>query len=173
MKDDCAVGVFDTVEAAEIAIHILHQGGLESNQISVLTKYIDSTSEVAQELNLEDDSLRDALLGGTLGGIIGILGDVMLYAITGFGTVLVVGPLAASAGAVVGGILGAMEGWGIHKTHLDKYQALLHAGKVVVVVQGAPGQVDEAEVMLRQTEAMEVHHYSASSDSFPEITRHV
>ena len=134
-----------------------------------MTRHIDPASDVGQELNFGDDSLRDAAIGATLGGLAGIIGDAALVLIAGVGAVVVTGPLVAVTGVVVGAFLGAMEGWGVHKSHIQKYERLVDEGKVLVVVDGGPKQLAEAERMLRQAESTEVHLYAKSSANAPEI----
>ncbi len=114
MSNECAVGVFETIEHAKAAVHILDRAGFAADHISVVTRHIDTSSDVGKELNLSDDSLRDAAIGATLGGVLGVLGDAAIYLIAGVGAVVVSGPLVGAM-AIVGAFLGAMEGWGIHR----------------------------------------------------------
>ena len=169
MKNQCVVSTFDTLEDAKLAIHTLDRSGLVPDRVSLVTQHIDPDSELAAELSIENDSLRDAAIGSALGGAMGVLGDAALFMATGIGTVLVAGPLVAATGVVVGGLIGAMEGWGIHKSKLRKYEELLRDGKILVVVEGAPSQVAEADRMLRQTVATEVHLIATSDDEAAEI----
>ena len=169
MTNQCVGGVFESVPQAEQAIHILDRAGFAQNHVSLVTRHIDPTSDVAKELNYGDDSLRDAAIGATLGGIAGIIGDAALFLIVGASAIVIAGPLVAATGMVVGAFLGAMEGWGVHKSHIEKYEQLVHEGKVLVVVDGGPKELAEADRMLRQAESTEVHLHAKSSADAAEI----
>lgn len=169
MTNECVVGVFESVPKAQLVVHILDRAGFAPDHVSLVTRHIDPSSDVGKELNLGDDSLRDAAIGATLGGLAGIVSDAAIFLVTGIGTIVVAGPLVAAMGAVVGAFLGAMEGWGVHKAHIRKYERLVHEGKVLVVVGGQPDELAQADRMLRQTDATEVHLYAESSGDAPEI----
>ena len=169
MKHQCVVGVFDSLEASKLAVGVLGRGGFAAGNVSLVTRHVDPTTDVGNELEFGDDSLPDAAIGATLGGLIGVLGDATLFMLTGIGTILIAGPLVTAVGAIVGGLVGAMEGWGIHKLHIRKYENLVREGKVLLVVDGNPIEIAEADRMLRETEATEVHRYAQSSDDAPEI----
>jgi hypothetical protein len=169
MTNECVVGVFESVPKAQLAVHILDRAGFAPDHVSLVTRHIDPSSAVGKELSIGDDSLRDAAIGATLGGLAGVVSDATIFLITGIGAIVVAGPLVAAMGAVVGAFLGAMEGWGVHKAHIRKYERLVHEGKVLVVVGGRPDELAQADRMLRQTDATEVHLYAESSGDAPEI----
>ena len=169
MKTDCVIAVFDSVTHAERAIHILDLAGFTPDSVSLVTRHVDANSEMGQELQLGDDSIRDAAIGATLGGLVGILGEAGVFMATGMVAFIAAGPLVALAGAVFGGLLGAMRGWGIHESHIQRYEDLLHAGRVLVVVQGDPARMREAEVLLHETDASEVQLHAPTSEDAPEV----
>jgi hypothetical protein len=167
-KNQCVVGVFDTVLQAEAAVRDLQQAGFTMDQISLVTRHIDEQSDVGKELNYGDDSLRDAAIGATLGGLMGVVSDAAIIMMAGVGTIIATGPILV-AGVVAGAFLGALAGWGVHSANIRKYESLVQEGKVLVVVDGDPEQVADADRLLRRTEASEVHLHSKSSDDAPEI----
>ncbi len=169
MTNECVVGVFDSMTAAETAVHILDRAGFAPDHVSIVARHVDPASNVGQELTQGDDSMRDAVVGATLGGLVGIVSDVALFVITGIGVIVMAGPLLAATGAVVGAFLGTMEGWGVHHRHIHDYETLVREGKVLVVVDGQPKEVAEAERMLRQTDAARVHLHAQSGDDATEI----
>jgi hypothetical protein len=170
MSNECAVGVFETIEHAKAAVHILDRAGFAADHISVVTRHIDTSSDVGKELNLSDDSLRDAAIGATLGGVLGVLGDAAIYLIAGVGAVVVSGPLVGAM-AIVGAFLGAMEGWGIHRAQIRRYESLVQQGRALVIVDGNPDDIEKARRMLVESDALEVHHYATSSDEPMNRTR--
>jgi hypothetical protein len=169
MANECIVGVFESVPEAQLAAHILDRAGLGKEHLSLVVRHLDASSEVGKELSLGDDSSRNAVIGATLGGLAGVVGDAAIFLVTGLGAIIVAGPILATMGAIVGAFLGGMEGWGIHKVHIHKYEKLVEEGKVLVVVNGDPKQLEEANRILRQTAAIEVELHAASSTDATEI----
>lgn len=171
MKQDCTVGVFNRMPEAEQAVHILNRAGFDSSSMSLVTQHVDPESALGRELEVADDSLHDAAIGATLGGLVTILGETGVFLVTGMGAFIAAGPLVAVMGAVVGGLLGGMRGWGLHDEHIRKYEDLLQSGHVLVVVQGNPIRVQEAKELLTETDATEVHVHAQTSDDDAEISK--
>ncbi len=169
MKPNCVVSVFDTMKHAQLAVHILERAGFAPDHVSLITLHIPEGSKLEQELSIGDDSERDAAIGAALGGVAGVLGDAALFLITGLGAVVAAGPLVMAAGAVIGGIIGAMEGWGVHHSHLRRYENFVREGKVLLVVDGLPDELMEAENMLAETDAIETHLHAETSEDSPEV----
>jgi uncharacterized membrane protein len=167
--NECVVGVYDSIEQAEAAVRALGAAGLASEHVSLVRRHLDPTGEVAKNLNLGDDSLRDAAVGSALGGLAGMAGAATLLSITGIGLILLTGPIVTLTGAIVGAFLGAMRGWGIHDTHIREYESLVEQGKVLVVVAGRPSEVEKAERLLRETRATHVRLHARTSDDDPRI----
>jgi hypothetical protein len=68
-------------------------------------------------------------------------------------------------GVVVGGLIGAIRGWSVHKDHIPGYEAKIKAGKVLVLAHGNnPLKVAEAERVLQATEPDEIHLHAAVDD---------
>lgn len=167
--NECVVGVYDSSEKAEAAHRALLGAGLTSDHVSLIKRHIDPQGNTAAELNLGDDSVREAALGGALGGLAGAAGAATLLSITGVGLILLTGPIVALTGAIVGAFLGAMRGWGIHDTHIREYEKLVEEGKVLVVVAGNPTEVEKADRLLRESHAAHVKLHARSSTDSPEI----
>lgn len=163
-SDQCVVAVYASMEKARTAVHILEQAGIAPDRVSLVARHIDPDSPAGNELALEDDTVRDAAIGATLGGLAGVLGDATLVVLTGLGGFVVAGPLLALTGAVVGALLGAMRGWGVHESHIRKYEELAKAGKVLVIVDGGVEQVSAAERLLQQTDNEQLHLHVRSDD---------
>src|SRR5690606_35972455 len=115
------VGLFDTYEKADRAVRDLEQAGFQRDRVSVVAR----NEVVPQNIYSEETDAKDvagssgtgALMGGTAGGIIGLLAGLGALTIPGLGPAMVAGSLAATlglaaggagVGAAVGGILGAM-----------------------------------------------------------------
>jgi hypothetical protein len=165
----CAVGVYESIEKAESAARALHRAGFTAGQVSLVKRHLDPAGETAARLSLGDDSVRDAAIGGALGSLAGLAGAATLISVTGVGLILLTGPLVTLTGAIVGAFLGALSGWGVHETNIRRYESLVEAGKVLVVVAGQPTEVEKAEALLRDSQASHVHLHAKASDDSPEV----
>ncbi len=171
MKEECVVGVYDSIERAERAVRILKLADFRPEQISIVASNRKAKPEVVEELKLGDDSVRDAAVGAGLGGILGILAGIGLAVspIAGM-IVFLIGPIGGAAtGTVVGGLVGAMFGWGVRKDQIESYEQMVRAGKVLVIVNGNPLELVHAERILRETQVAEVNLHSREGSDAPEV----
>jgi len=169
MTDSCVVGVYDVVEKAQQAVHILDRADYPTKHVSLIVSDLKGRPE-QEELRLGDDSARDAVVGAGLGGLVGVLVGTAVVSVAGVGAVFFLGPVAGAVmGTMAGAFLGALSGWGVHREHIHHYEQLVKAGKVLVIVHGNPAALDEAEHILRETDVLEVHEHASSSDDAREI----
>jgi hypothetical protein len=166
--DQCVVAVYGDTARADVAVHDLESVGLGAQQVSVIRRQFDPDPKTAAEMRLGDDSLKDAAVGGAIGGVAGAAGAATLIS-AGIGVVLMSGPLAVLTGAIVGALLGAMRGWGVHDNALAKYEQLVEDGKTLVVVSGGTTDVARAEQLLRLTDADSVDMHMRTGDDSREI----
>ena len=103
MYDECVVAVYEDIEHARMAVHILHRSDFPSPQVSLVASHLENRPELEAELNYGDDSVQDAFIGAGLGGVLGMLAGTSIMALATGGVALVAGPLAGLAtGAIVG-----------------------------------------------------------------------
>lgn len=169
LPGQCVVGVYDSSEQAETAHRGLLAAGLTTDHVSLVKRHVDPAGDAAAELKMGDDSAREAAIGGALGSLAGAAGAATLLSLTGFGLILLTGPIVTLTGAIVGAFLGAMGGWGVHETHIREYEKLVEQGKVLVVVAGDPLEVEKAERLLRDMKAAHVRMHAKGSTDAPEI----
>ncbi len=165
--NQCVVAVYESGSDAEEAVRTLRQSGLTGeSHVSIVRRHLDPQGAIAAQLDQGDDSLREAAVGSALGGLTGVAGAATLFAVAGMGVVLMTGPLVVLTGAIVGALLGAMKGWGVHDQNIEEYESLVKDGKVLVVVAGEPLEVDKAQKVLKDTSANQVTmHARTASDS--------
>lgn len=169
-KEECAIAVFDNIQQVEFAVHILKRGGFPLAQISVISKS-GVSAEAIQELKMQgDDSVHDAAVGAGFGGLAGALIGLEMSAVFGLGAVFFFGPIGlAMMGVVVGGLVGAMGGWGLHADRVQHYEDLMKAGKILLIAQGSPLEVLKAGRILKESGPLEVHLCAKSSSESAEI----
>lgn len=170
MVTQSVVAIFDTLAHAKEAVQALEASDFPSQQVSLVTRSVTREVPQTKPLRYGDDTGRDVAKGIGVGGLAGLLLSAPLFLIAGVGPVLITGPLAAGmTGAVVGGFLGAMSGWGVHEDHLKQYEEQVKQGKFLVVANGDPEETAEAERVLRDISPEYVKLHAATSADAPEV----
>ncbi|HQU44246.1 MAG TPA: hypothetical protein PK867_15605 [Pirellulales bacterium] len=132
------VGVFSTIRAADCAVDNLLKAGFTPDQISVVCS--DQTKEehfhaFEHEEPAGSHTATAVAVGGAIGAALGGL-TVLAGAVTTAGLgLLAAGGLAAWAGGVVGGLVGAMMTRGVERELADYYDQAVSAGKILVAAE--------------------------------------
>ncbi len=122
------------------------------------------------EVTTGDEAIINSMKGAGIGGLFGALIGSPLLLATGLGAAVIAGPVAAAAtGIMVGGFLGGLSGWGVHRDHVQDYEEKVQSGKVLVVVSGKPDRVAEAEKIFNELKASDVRMHARTSEDSPEI----
>lgn len=159
-----AVGVFNTRQEAERALHELNDSGFPMNKISIIAKDADKEDDIAgvdvssKVGNKADEGAgAGALTGGILGGATGLLVGLGALAIPGVGPVLLAGEVATALattlaggaiGAAAGGLIGALIGLGIPEERARAYNDRVSRGHYLVLVDGSDAEIARAETIL-------------------------
>lgn len=160
------VAVYNSITRAKDAVRMLRDGGLGSDNISFIARSVDDDEELREFVQHgQDRTQKDAAIGAGMGGFLGLLAGVTLFALPG-GPILLLGPLAASlTGAIVGGLVGAMAGWGVPKKDVEEYEQHIRAGKYLVVVHGDPQSVALGENLLKATSYDKLKLHATAADT--------
>ncbi len=169
MAEQSTIGLYNTMSEAEEAIKSLDQGGFPIKQISIVTQNLESEKAVHGYVTAGDVAQTGAGTGAWVGGLFGLLVGAAFIWVPGFGPLFVAGSFAAlllssmegvAAGAVGGGVLGALVGWGVSKKHILKYEEQLKAGKYLLIAQGSAEEVARAQNILKDSKAADVTHHA-------------
>jgi len=170
MFNECVVAVYNALDEAKLAVQKLEDADFPHHHVSLVTNSVHRQVDDESTLQYGDASERNAVKGAGFGGLFGLLLGAPLLAIPGLGAVLLAGPLAAGiTGAIVGGFLGSMSGWGVHPDHVREYEHRVRAGAILVVVNGTPQEIAEAQRILQDTHAEEVVLHAQASDETAEV----
>ncbi len=135
------VGLFDTRETAEAAIHRLTVDGVDRDSISVAMKDAREATSISEATGTHDLSAEGATAGAMSGAGVGALVGIALIGSTvllpGLGTFLIGGPIAAALtgagiGAASGGLIGGLIGAGIPEEEAEHYAAGIEKGGIFV-----------------------------------------
>jgi uncharacterized membrane protein len=170
------IAVYPDHESVERAVRRLHRDGFEMRDLSIVGRDFQVRDEPVGFVTTGDYAEAGAETGAFIGGIFGLCVGMAFLILPGVGPVIVAGPLSAVllgggegsvAGAAIGALAGALVGWGVLKDHAPKYEALVKAGKFLVLARGDTKELERAKSVLG-TEApdhLEVYERSASSTS--------
>lgn len=171
MSQQCVVAVYDEFPQAVEAIQALEKSPFPNDQVSLATGSLSPDVMAEEALEYGDKTTGTTAKGAGIGGLVGLLLGVPLLLIPGIGPMLLAGPIFTGAtGAVVGGFLGALKGWGVHEDHLLEYEQMVRNGKILVVAGGEPDDVAEAKRVLQETDTDRLKLHAATSADSPEIT---
>ena len=160
-----AVGVFNSYEKAEAALHELKKTGFDMNRVSVVARDPDARGDVAgvdvKEKAVgnkaDEGAATGAAAGGALGSITGLLVGLGVSLIPGVGPILLAGAgatalattLAGTAiGAAAGGLVGALIGLGIPEERAKVYNERVAKGDYLVMLTGTQAEIDTAKKIL-------------------------
>jgi len=145
------VGVYDTHDAAMVALEALKASGLPVKNMSFISKadVIENKLYASKSNNTSNIPIE---IGVVLGPILGILAGLSIVAIPGFGIFYgagaVVGALAGfDFGLVGGGITSLLMKLGIKDKALA-YQEHLEKGKYIITISGDNELAEKAKVIL-------------------------
>ncbi len=170
MSEECVVAVFDNLEHAQQAVHILDRGDFPTEQVSLVTKGLKEQPAIVEDLEMGDDSVRDAAVGAGLGAIVGVLAGMAVMVVSGMGMVFLAGPIGGGIfGAATGAFLGGLSGWGVHDKRIPHYEKLVKEGKVLVIAHGNPLELVQADRILNELDPAEIHIYAKTDSEAPEI----
>ncbi|WP_425619332.1 hypothetical protein NA78x_003071 [Anatilimnocola sp. NA78] len=167
---DSVIAIYSNYARAVEGIEKLQESGFSPAEYSLVGARPSDEADVQDAAKSGDRTETDAMTGAGAGGAVGLVIGATALTVSGIGPVIAAGALATGiTGAIVGGLLGAFQGWGIHDDHLKNYDEMVKAGKALVVVRTSAAQVAIAYGMLNTTDAESVRMHAEMSDDSPEI----
>ncbi len=167
-EQNAVVAVYETHAGAEEAVKKLQKAGIDMRTLSIVGKDTHTDEHVVGYYNTGDRMKYWGKTGAFWGGVWGMLFGSAFFAVPGIGTVLVAGPLVAwiigalEGAAVFGGLsaIGAgLYGMGIAKDSVVQYELALKTDRFLLMVHGAPADVENAKSILEETRtiSLELH----------------
>lgn len=173
-----AVGLFSNRQDAEAAMAKLRDSGFNMDKVSVVNKGSETGNMQGASVNAQNDSQvaesakESAAVGGVTGGAIGLIGSLGILAIPGVGPIAELGVLLANTvfagaiGAVGGGLLGALVGWGLPEDQAQYYSDRVNkSGDYLVIVEGSDAELRSAQSILREQRVSDWRTFSATNAS--------
>lgn len=150
-------------QAARI-VEDLRTAGFSNDDISALFPDKQSTREFAHEqaTKAPEGATTGVATGGLLGGALGWLAGIGTLAIPGLGPLIAAGPIVATlsgaaAGAGIGGITGALVGYGIPEYEAKRYEGKVKGGNILLSVHTEDGkEVSAAKDIFERAKAEDI-----------------
>jgi len=146
------VGVYDTHDAAIVALEALKASGLPVENMSFISKadVIESKLHAYSTVNMINTPVE---IGVVLGPVLGLLSGLSIIAIPGlgflYGAGAVVGAFAGfDFGLIGGGITTLLMGLGINKDKISTYHKHLENGKYIVTIFGNKEIAEKAKEIM-------------------------
>ena len=157
-KDNCAVAMYKTHDAAETAVKELQRSGFDMRKLSILGKDFHSEESPVGFYNTGNRMAFWGKQGAFWGSLWGILFGSALFVIPVVGHLIILGPFVATLvsaleGAAIGGgagvLGGALASAGIPKNSVLKYEKQVAAGEFLVLAHGTADEIERAKRTLQ------------------------
>lgn len=155
-KNTAVFGLYPSRHAVEEAVEHLRANGFRSTDVSVLIPETTGTKDMGHEKSSKapEGLSTGAVAGVAAGGVLGWLTSIGVLAIPQLGPFVAAGPIVgalAGAGAVgtIGGILGALVGWGVPEYEAVRFEGRIRDGGILLSVH-----CDNDDWVKRAKEAM-------------------
>jgi hypothetical protein len=155
--------IYDDASLAREAIQALEDAGFSSDEISIVRQEGDagSMTETSTSDSIEDGATTGATVGLAAGAGAGLLASLGLIAIPGIGPLVAAGVLAttltgAAAGAVGGGVVGALVDYGVSEDEAPVYAENLRRGGTLVSVRASDDRVRDAVLILERYSPVDI-----------------
>lgn len=156
---------FPSHTEAERVVLELQKSGFDMQKLSIIGKDYQTTEQVRGFLTWKDMATAGAKGGGYwgsfIGGVFGILTGAGVLFLPGMAPIIIAGPITGVlagwlegslvggvGAAAVGGLVGALEGLGIPKHEVLKYETQIQADEFLLLVTGSEQDVSQAKQML-------------------------
>ena len=157
------VASFDGYPTARRVVRELMDDGYMSRDIGIVASNVSGDYRVAGELEPKDTNpaATGALTGGVVGGAAGLAASFFALSIPGIGPIVAAGPVVAmlsgaGAGAVAGGLIGALTDAGVSEEHANYYAETVRRGGALVTVKVDESRADRAMEIMRQNGAIDL-----------------
>jgi hypothetical protein len=151
--------IYDDPSLARQAIQALEDAGFTSDEISIVRQGPDGVADGAD--SIEDGATTGASIGLAAGAGAGLLASLGLIAIPGIGPLVAAGVLATTltagaAGAVGGGLVGALMDYGISEDEAPVYAENLRRGGTLLSVRASEARVRDAELIMQRYSPVDI-----------------
>lgn len=172
-KHIAVFGIYPERTQVEDAIDALRDAGFRNTDISILFPENVGSKDFAHEKHTKapEGAVKGAGSGAVIGGALGWLAGIGAIAIPGLGPFLAAGPIVAilagiGFGGAVGGVAGALIGFGMPEYEAKRYEGRIRKGSILFSVHTDSSEwAKRAKLILERTGAEDISaEYEAKAD---------
>jgi len=173
-KKTAVFGIYTSRDTVERASDTIVKSGFSPSDISVLLPENLGSKQIGTEKasKAPEGAATGATSGALLGGTLGLLAGIGALAIPGVGPFIAAGPIMAAlagmgVGGTVGGLTGALIGFGIPEYEAKRYEGRVQKGGILLSVHcDTSEEITRAKDILKSTGAEDISSTGeASADS--------
>lgn len=174
MASTAVFGIYPTYDAVDAAVGALKAAGFRNTDISVLLPKNEGNKDLAhvRATKAPEGASAGAGSGALLGGTLGWLVGIGALAVPGLGPLIAAGPIVAmlagaGAGGALGGMTGALVGAGIPEYEAKRYEGRVRHGGILLSVHADDMQWSrKAKEILERTGAEDISSTSEVKGDF-------
>ncbi len=165
------VGLFDDIARAKTAALDLEEAGIPHNDISLVAnneggRYAPTDTDTPTTTTTGHAIGHDALVGAEIGGVAGLLLGLTGFAVPGVGWVVGAGWIVttivgAGAGAMIGGLVGALTDVGVPAEDAAQYTEGVRRGGVLLAVKAQDDMAHRAAQIIGDDGAVNIEERAA------------
>jgi hypothetical protein len=153
--------IYDDPSLAGQAVSALEAAGFTADEISIVRQDGDTDGLRTSDDSVADGAATGASVGLAAGAGAGLLASLGMIAIPGIGPLVAAGVLATTlaagaAGAVGGGILGALIDYGVSEDEAPIYAENLRRGGTLVSVRADDARTEDAELIMQRFSPVDI-----------------
>ena len=140
-KNKATFGIYATSETLENGLQALREAGFRHTDVSVLRPENDGSKDLAhvKTTKAPEGATAGAISGAAVGGALGWLASIGIVTLPGIGPLIAAGPIVAAlagvgAGGTLGGIAGALVGFGVPEYEAKRYEGRVRKGGMLLSV---------------------------------------
>lgn len=173
-KKTAVFGIYTNRDTVERASDTIVKSGFSASDISVLLPENLGSKQIGTEKasKAPEGAATGATSGALLGGTLGLLAGIGALAIPGVGPFIAAGPIMAAlagmgVGGTVGGLTGALIGFGIPEYEAKRYEGRVQKGGILLSVHcDTSEEITRAKDIFKSTGAQDISSTGeASADS--------
>ncbi|GAC1626417.1 MAG: hypothetical protein PVS2B2_08380 [Candidatus Acidiferrum sp.] len=172
-------GIYTNRNSVERATDIIVKSGFAASDISVLLPENLGSKQIGTEkaTKAPEGAATGASSGAVIGGTLGLLAGIGALAIPGVGPLIAAGPIMAAlaglgVGGTVGGITGALIGFGIPEYEAKRYEGRVQKGGILLSVHcDTSEEIKNAKEIMKSTGAEDISSTGEASSDSPKSDR--
>ena len=164
------IGIFEEKDKIKTAVARLKEAGFPESDLALITRHqVEEVHDVLDQ-EPEETAVRGAVVGSSIGGVLGLLGGITVVTVPGVGPMLASGLLATATGSVLGGYLGSMHASRTEDQPEHELKKALGERKVILLVRVQDMNEESARTIMQQSGGNYLETHEISPEGITELS---